>query len=46
VAEVSGVASVRLRLDPDTFGIPVVTASVDLVGALLLISTAIALGVT
>ena len=46
VAEVSGVASVRLRLDPDTFGIPVVTASVDLVGALLLIGTAIVLGVT
>jgi len=46
VADASGVASVRLRLDPDTFGIPVVTASVDLVGALLLIGTAIALGVT
>jgi mgtE-like transporter len=45
VAYLSGVAAVRLRLDPDTYGIPVVTSSVDLVGAALLTSVAIALGV-
>jgi mgtE-like transporter len=45
VAYLSAVAAVRLRLDPDTYGIPVVTSSVDLVGAALLTSVAIALGV-
>lgn len=45
VAYLSSVAAVRLRLDPDTYGIPVVTSSVDLVGAVLLTGTAVALGV-
>jgi mgtE-like transporter len=46
VAYLSGVAAVQVRLDPDTYGIPIVTSSVDLVGAFVLITTAIALGVT
>ena len=41
----SGVAPFRLRLDPDTYGIPVVTSSVDLVGVALLTTVAVALGV-
>jgi mgtE-like transporter len=45
VAYLSGVAAYRIRLDPDTFGIPVVTSSVDLVGAALLTSVAVLLGV-
>ena len=36
----------RSDLDPDTYGIPVVTASVDFVGALALILTIGALGIT
>ncbi len=43
-AHVSGVTAVRLRLDPDTVGIPAVTSTVDLVGALALTTTAVALG--
>ncbi len=45
VAYVSGVGAFRLRLDPDTYGIPVVTSSVDLVGVALLTTVAVALGV-
>jgi mgtE-like transporter len=45
VAYLSGVAAVRLRLDPDTYGVPTVTSSVDLVGAALLTSVAVLLGV-
>ena len=45
VAYLSGVAAFRIRLDPDTYGIPVVTSSVDLVGAALLTSVAVLLGV-
>jgi mgtE-like transporter len=45
VAYLSGVAAFRLRLDPDTYGIPVVTSSVDLVGAFLLTSVAVLFGV-
>jgi mgtE-like transporter len=45
VAYLSGVAAYRLRLDPDTYGIPVVTSSVDLVGAFLLTTVAVLLGV-
>lgn len=33
VATMSAVGAVRLRLDPDTYGIPLVTSSVDFVGA-------------
>jgi mgtE-like transporter len=45
VAYLSGVAAFRLRLDPDTYGVPTVTSSVDLVGAALLTSVAVGLGV-
>ncbi len=45
IAYLSGVAAVQVRLDPDTYGIPVVTSSVDLVGAVLLTSTAVLLSV-
>ena len=45
VAYLSGVAAFRLRLDPDTYGVPTVTSSVDLVGAVLLTSVAVGLGV-
>lgn len=45
VAYLTGVAAVRVRLDPDTYGIPIVTSSVDLVGVALLTGTAVLLGV-
>ena len=35
----------RVHVDPDTYGIPVVTASVDFVGVVALIVTVVALGV-
>jgi mgtE-like transporter len=40
------VASFRLGLDPDTYGVPVVTSSVDFLGAVALIVTIVALGIT
>ncbi len=36
----------RVDIDPDTFGIPVVTASVDFVGVVALIVIVVALGIT
>jgi mgtE-like transporter len=39
------IAAWRVDLDPDTYGIPVVTASVDFVGAVALIATILALGI-
>jgi mgtE-like transporter len=45
VAYWSGVSAYRLRLDPDTYGIPIVTSSVDVVGAALLTGVAVLLGV-
>jgi mgtE-like transporter len=44
VADLSAISAVRLRLDPDTYGIPLVTSSVDLVGAALLTAVFAALG--
>ncbi len=44
VAHLGTVAAVRLHLDPDTYGVPLVTSSVDLVGAFLLVLTFSALG--
>jgi mgtE-like transporter len=41
----SSVASFRVGLDPDTYGIAIVTSSVDFVGAMILIVTATALGI-
>jgi mgtE-like transporter len=40
------VAAVRLGVDPDTYGIPLVTSSVDFVGALALILAINAIGIT
>lgn len=39
------IAAWRMDVDPDTYGIPVVTASVDFVGVLALILTLFALGI-
>jgi mgtE-like transporter len=36
----------RLGLDPDSHGIPIVTSSLDLLGALSLILAIVALGLT
>lgn len=40
------IAAWRIDLDPDSVGLPVVTASVDFVGSLVLIATVVALGLT
>ena len=45
VAYLSGVAAFRIRLDPDTYGIPVVTSSIDFTGAFALVLAIAALGV-
>ncbi len=45
VAFYSTIAAVRFGLDPDTYGIPMVTASLDFVGAFALILALIAVGV-
>jgi mgtE-like transporter len=44
VAYYGSVASFRVGVDPDTYGIPVVTSSVDFVGAVALVVTIAALG--
>jgi len=46
VAYYGTVASFRLGLDPDNYGVPVVTSSVDFLGAVALIVTIVALGIT
>ena len=46
VAYYGTVAAFRLGLDPDTYGVPVVTSSVDFLGAVALIITIVALGIT
>ena len=40
------VAAYRLGLDPDNHGIPIVTSSLDLLGAVALILVIVALGLT
>ena len=45
IAYYGTVAAVVLRVDPDTYGIPVVTSSVDFVGSVALITVAVAFGV-
>ncbi len=45
VAYYSTIMAVRFGLDPDTFGIPVVTASLDFVGAFTLILALVAVGI-
>ena len=46
LAYVSAVATFRLGLDPDNHSIPIVTATLDLVGAFALILAVVALGLT
>jgi mgtE-like transporter len=46
VAYYGSVAAVRLHVDPDTYGIPIVTSSVDFVGTLALILAIVAVGIT
>ncbi len=46
VAYYGTIAAVRFGVDPDTYGIPLVTSSVDFAGALILILVIVALGVT
>jgi mgtE-like transporter len=45
VAYYGTIAAVRTGLDPDTYGIPVVSSSVDFVGAFTLILAIAALGI-
>lgn len=45
VAYYGSVAAYRMRLDPDTYGVPTITSSVDFVGALVLITAIVALGI-
>jgi mgtE-like transporter len=46
IAYYGTIATVRLGIDPDTYGIPMVSSSVDLVGALTLIVAIATLGLT
>ncbi|MEE2646709.1 MAG: magnesium transporter, partial [Actinomycetota bacterium] len=46
VAYYSTMAAFRFGLDPDTYGIPMVTSSLDLVGAFTLVIAMMAVGVT
>jgi mgtE-like transporter len=45
VAYYSSVATYRLGLDPDNFGVPILTSSMDLVGAVALILAIIVVGI-
>ncbi|MGH2685936.1 MAG: magnesium transporter, partial [Actinomycetota bacterium] len=45
VAYYGGIASYRLGLDPDTYGIPLVTSTLDLVGAIALITAVVVVGI-
>ena len=38
VAYYGSVVAYRLRLDPDTYGVPTITSSVDFVGALMMVT--------
>lgn len=46
IAYYGTIATVRLGIDPDTYGIPVVSSTVDLVGALALVVAIATLGLT
>jgi mgtE-like transporter len=46
VAYYGSVTAYRFRLDPDTYGVPTITSSVDFIGALALVSAIVALGIT
>ena len=45
VAYYATIVAVRFGLDPDTYGIPMVTSTLDFVGAFTLILAIVALGV-
>lgn len=45
IAYYGSIAAYRLRLDPDTYGVPTITSSVDFIGALMLVSAIVALGI-
>ncbi|MBW3574110.1 MAG: magnesium transporter [Actinobacteria bacterium] len=45
IAYYGTVAAVRLGVDPDTYGVPMVSSSIDLVGAFSLILAIVALGI-
>jgi mgtE-like transporter len=46
IAYYGSIVAVRFGVDPDTYGIPTVTSSVDFVGAMALILAVAALGIT
>ena len=46
IAYYGTIATVRLGIDPDTYGIPVVSSTVDLIGALTLVVAIATLGLT
>jgi mgtE-like transporter len=45
VAYYGSITAYRLRLDPDTYGVPTITSSVDFVGALMIVWAIVALGI-
>jgi mgtE-like transporter len=45
IAYYSSIASYRLGLDPDNYGVPILTSSMDLVGAITLVLAIIAVGI-
>jgi mgtE-like transporter len=46
VAYYGSVTAFRFRLDPDTYGVPAITSSVDFIGAVVLVSAIVALGIS
>jgi mgtE-like transporter len=46
VAYYGSITAYRFRLDPDTYGVPTITSSTDFVGALMLITVIVLLGIT
>jgi len=46
IAYYGTLATIRTNLDPDTYGIPMVTSTVDLIGAMTLIVAISVLGLT
>ena len=45
IAYYSSIATYRLGLDPDNYGVPILTSSMDLVGAIALILAIIVVGI-
>jgi mgtE-like transporter len=46
VAYYGSITAYRFRLDPDTYGVPTITSSTDFVGALMLVTVIVLLGIT